>query len=293
MNLDLFFLHASMTKQNKQWRLMGDALWQYHARRRKTTVMPKRIESQFKLSKYSDYMIMSPLGRTDTSQTIVYIHGGGFVNEMSHSEWQFVSEMCKETKVSFAILSYPLLPGATIDEVYSAIHTQITDIRRRLPRSSLTLMGDFTGGQLALGYTQLDYCHNIHRVIAISPVCDALLTNPAIKSVSRVDPILAPLALPEIFRRLRGNHQLSESLLSPINGSYENLDVLVVSGTRDITNPDTVLMIKNHYPRLRYLEGRHLPHNYPLTAIPDAQNARKRIAQFIHSKNQSRQTIEV
>lgn len=144
-------------------------------------------------------------------------------------------------------------------------------------------MGDSAGGNIVLGYSQSSYNKDkmIKNIIALSPFVDFSLKNKAINTVAQQDTIVSPIALKEIGEQYRGNHEITNPLISPINGNYNDLNVLIISGTRDITNPDTQLLAERN-STVKYIQQKNMPHIFMLYMIPESEKPNQIIIDMIN-----------
>ncbi|MFK4558110.1 alpha/beta hydrolase fold domain-containing protein [Bradyrhizobium ottawaense] len=51
---------------------------------------------------------------------VMFLHGGGFINEIAPAHWRFVGEMTRKARVSCVVPIYPLAPRATAKDVVPA-----------------------------------------------------------------------------------------------------------------------------------------------------------------------------
>jgi acetyl esterase/lipase len=193
-------------------------------------------------------------------RTVVYLHGGAWVNEIVPQHWQLVSQLAAEARVRVVVPIYPLLPFASAAEV---------------------VPGDSAGGQLALAAALIlrdDHDVVLPRTVLISPFVDASLTNPLIAAVDPTDPWLSREGALVFSDRWRADLALTDPRVSPLAADLAGLGPLTVfSGTRDILNPDARLLTEKATAAgvdVDYHECRGVLHVYPLTPTPEGRAAR-------------------
>ena len=149
-------------------------------------------------------------------------------------------------------------------------------------------MGDSAGGQIALSAALLlrkKHQYRLAQTILISPALDLRLTNPDIDAVEPTDPWLARGGMTVAIDMWRGGCAVEDAMVSPLLADLYNLGPLTVfSGTRDITNPDTKLLvgkIRALGGTVDYHEGPGLIHVYPLLFGPEAKAARNCIVETL------------
>ncbi len=58
-----------------------------------------------------------------------------------------------------AVLDYPLVPKANLDDIYERMEDAIWELHHDFPEANISLIDDNSGEQLALGYTNyLKFC---------------------------------------------------------------------------------------------------------------------------------------
>lgn len=131
--------------------------------------------------------------RHGTDQAVVlYLHGGGYVNEMAPQHWQLVSRMT-DAGLRVEVPLYGLAPQHHFAEAYAMLTTLYAELLER-PGTQVLLAGDSAGGGLALGFAQTLAAQGLrspHGLTLLSPWLDISCTNPAIDALEPLDPWLA------------------------------------------------------------------------------------------------------
>jgi acetyl esterase/lipase len=219
-------------------------------------------------------------------RTVVYLHGGAWVNEIASQHWQLAAQIAAEARVQVIVPIYPLLPFTTAAEVVPTVAELVAE--RMAPDHSICLAGDSAGGQMALSAALI--LRDEHRLVLpqtvlISPVLDVSLTNPLISTVR--DPWLTRAGLLEFAKRWCGDLPMTDPMLSPLKADLTGLGPLTVfSGTRDILNPDVRLLVEKAGAAgvdIDYHEQPGLVHVYPLTPTPEGRAARAVIVERLRT----------
>lgn len=230
---------------------------------------------------------LTPLASTP-ELTVIYLHGGAWVNEITSQHWQLAAQIAHQAGATVIVPIYPLLPSATAADVVPAI------VEMAVQYTDVCLAGDSAGGQIALSAALL--LRDGHGValpgtVLISPVLDLSLGNPAIASVEPTDPWLGRDALRVFADRWRGDLPLDDPRVSPLAADLTGLGPLTVfSGTRDILNPDARLLAEKAAAAgvdIEYHEEPGLLHVYPLTPTPEGRAARRIIVERIGGATES------
>jgi acetyl esterase/lipase len=242
-----------------------------------------RKDVNLQLDRQSVWPIYTLTSRDHTpDRTVVYLHGGAWVNEIASQHWQLATQIVAEARVRVVVPIYPLVPFATAAEVVPTIAELVAE--RVAPDHSVCLAGDSAGGQMALSAAVL--LRDEHRLVLpqtvlISPVLDVSLSNPSIGAVH--DPWLTREGLLEFASRWCGDLPMTDPIVSPLNSDLSGLGPLTVfSGTRDILNPDARLLVEKAAAagvEVEYHEQAGLVHVYPLTPTPEGRAARAIIAE--------------
>ncbi|CAM4400849.1 Monoterpene epsilon-lactone hydrolase [Mycobacterium basiliense] len=221
-------------------------------------------------------------------RTVVYLHGGAWVNEIAPQHWQLVTQLAAVAQVNVVIPIYPLLPFATAAEVVPAIVELILETLSS--EHSVCLAGDSAGGQIALSAAVLlrdNHDVVVPRTTLISPVLEASLSNPLIDVVKETDPWLGREALRVFAERWRAGLPVTDPRVSPLAADLAGLGALTLfSGTRDILNPDARLLAEKAAAAgvdIDYHESPGLLHVYPLTPTPEGRRARAVIVAGLRS----------
>jgi acetyl esterase/lipase len=224
--------------------------------------------------------------RKAPERTVIYLHGGGWVNEIAAQHWKLAAQIAGKGRAEVIVPIFPLVPFATATDVVPAIAALAAE--HISAGRSLCLVGDSAGGQIALSAALLlrdEHDAVIPRTVLISPVVDLSLANPLIKSVESTDPWLGRDALQVFADRWRGELSVDDPRVSPLAADLKGLGPLTVfSGTRDILNPDARLLAEKAAAAgvdIDYHEQPGLLHVYPLMPTPEGRAARALIVECV------------
>lgn len=236
----------------------------------------------------------SPLGwplyaitptQTPPRGTVIYAHGGGWVNEIVVQHWRLCAQIAAAAAATVLVPIYPLIPFGDAATVVDGI----ADIAAREGSSGpLVLAGDSAGGQIVLSSAMvLRDRHGVQpaRTILIAPGLDATLANPDIPGVEATDPWLGRPGIRVFTRHWRGSLALTDPRVSPLFGELEGLGPMTMfSGTRDLLNPDARLLVQRATRAgvaLEYHEQPGAVHVYPLLPTASGATARRLIGERI------------
>lgn len=218
----------------------------------------------------------------ESQGTVVYLHGGGWIDEAAPAHWNLVQRIAAEASVTVIFPAYPLVHiGGSAETVVPAL----TRICERID-GSVVLMGDSAGGTIALSASLLlaERGHPVDLTLLIAPALDMRMQNPEIDEVQPLDPWLVKngqLLLTELWI---GDHG-EDPILNPFLGDVGSVGRLVVfSGTRDLLNPDTRLFVQRATEEgadIEYHEQHGHLHVYPLLPTPEGGKARRNIVSAV------------
>jgi acetyl esterase/lipase len=225
----------------------------------------------------------------EATGALIYAHGGAWVNEIALQHWQLAAQIAAEAKLAVTVVIYPLVPFGTAGAVVPAFAELVLAAREQFG-GRVFLAGDSAGGQIALSATQLLRERDgvtPARTILIAPALDLSFANPQIPLVQPSDPWLGKPGSQVYIEHWRGDLPVTDPLVSPLFGSLEGLgQVTMFSGTRDILNPDSRLLVEKARAAgldLDYHEGQGLVHVYPLTPTREGRAARALIVQQLRA----------
>ncbi len=124
----------------------------------KPYVLPKFIQRKFDIKKQKfdgmDYYIFNQEKNT-SEKAILYLHGGGYIEQPSVFHWLFLGKIAKETKATIFVPIYPKAPNHQYNESFDKVLPIYEWILRTFGKDNITLMGDSAGGGFALALAQL------------------------------------------------------------------------------------------------------------------------------------------
>lgn len=220
--------------------------------------------------------------------SILYLHGGAFVNAFSTRQWRFLNALANQTDAEIIAPDYPLAPWHTYEETYTLLYDWYVPFQYGNESRIILIMGDSAGSGLALGFTQ--YLKEMgaalpNAVLLISPWTDLTMSNAEIADYADTDPMLDAGALLADAESWAGDTDLTDYRLSPLYGDLTNLpDVTIWAGTRELLYPDCTslydkLIAAGNYATL--ITGEGMNHDYPLLPIPEAHAAIRQMADII------------
>jgi acetyl esterase/lipase len=222
---------------------------------------------------------------------VVFVHGGGFVNEVTRAHWRFVAHLVREAGVRCIVPIYPLVPRVTAKDVVPAMGELLRRLLTDGTPDRLIVLGNSAGAGLALAAAQwLRHCGQRQpaALVLISPGVNAEVDRAEHRCIAARDPVQDIPGMIELARLWAGDLDVSHPLVSPLNGElHEIAPLLVFSGTADLLCPDSVALAAKARAagvpvELHVRQGQ--PHNYVGLPTPEGRQARERIVQALRAQ---------
>lgn len=258
----------------------------------KASSIPKRLLKNFQIDIIQvngrNVTFISPKSNA-SRKYILYLHGGAYVNNIYRQHWIFTSQLVQKTNCTVVLPDYPLAPTDTYVNAFVMLDCLYEILLQKTDSKNIILMGDSAGGGLALALAQKQKNEgkpSASQVVLISPWLDVSLSNPEIIEVQKNDPILHAKSFKPVSKAWAGNTDLSNYLVSPINGTLEGLPkISIFIGTHDILLADCrklkSMLDQKNIP-LNYFEYPKLFHDWVLiTPIKESKIATEQICKLI------------
>jgi acetyl esterase/lipase len=239
--------------------------------RPKSTFYKQKIKRNFNVANTS---ITEVKAHENSKGLILFIHGGAFVSGPTQVHWDAIQKIATKTQKTVWMCDYPKAPEHKITEISENIDAVYAAALEAFSGNEISLIGDSVGGTLSTALVQRLVKTELelpHKIILISPVMDATLSNPDIEKVDLVDPILSKAGVLSAKKMCAENNGLKSPIISPLFGSFENFPTTVLFlAENDITYPDqklAVQKIKESNVDLEVIDGKNMPHIWPFLPV--------------------------
>ncbi|WP_299287083.1 alpha/beta hydrolase [uncultured Mucilaginibacter sp.] len=223
---------------------------------------------------------------------LVYLPGGGFIIGPTTLHWLYCDKLSKKLDMAVLMVRYPLAPVNPFPNGLNAIVNVITALQKR---------GDlqqqwFLGGESAGGNLALSVCYLLHQQKASLPKKLLLLypaanldtnkTGPEVEDLIRKDVLLSLQFTKRVVAVYCGNRDVTDPLLSPVNGDLEILPpVLLQHGTDDLlvlTSRELTQKMEAAGKFIQYEEYKGMFHGFVLiTKLPESKLAIRAQVKFL------------
>jgi len=222
----------------------------------------------------------APSASPDAGNYVVFLHGGGYINEIVRAHWRFIGRLTRDAGVRCIVPIYPLAPGATAKDVVPAMGDLLRNLLEEAGPAKVTVVGNSAGAGLGLAAAQWlrDAGHRQpDGLVLISPALDASLNQPEHMAIAARDPMQDIPGILEAARLYAGDLDVAHPYVSPLNGDFRGLAPMIVfSGTLDLLSPDSIELAAKARAagvpiELHLRQGQ--PHNYPVMPTPEGRQA--------------------
>lgn len=220
--------------------------------------------------------------------TVVYLHGGAYIEEILPPHFAFVKQWTEQTGLSVYMPNYPTVPGIEAENL-TRLMREYYKFVSSTAAGPVFLMGDSAGGALALNVAQgfKEPPLKPKRLILIAPWVDASMDNPQIAKlgIPQRDVFLQPAGLGAVGRMYAGELPMDDPAVSPLYGDMRNLpSTVILIGTDDSLQPDARLLrdrLVHEGVDTEFWEYEHMMHVWPLFPMPEGEDALDRLQRLI------------
>ncbi|KAF5016463.1 hypothetical protein F66182_11847 [Fusarium sp. NRRL 66182] len=261
-------------------------------------VPPKHLYREFTVEEYkkkgfvSDYYvyIVSPKTETPTRGRILYLHGGGFVFDITPQHWELVAQLARRLNASVTVPIYPLGPETPLMKMYEFVQPLHDELASAPDSTPFWVMGDSAGGTMALVLTQNARMAGLEiaqRLVSITPCTDSSLVNPDLHAAAHKDPWLDVPGIAEITRLICPEMNTKHPAVSPIYGNLELPPMLVFAAEQDLLTPDTIKMVdmaRGRGTNVDLVVGEGMIHVWPILPIWEGRQAIDKMVEWLEQE---------
>lgn len=251
-------------------------------------ILPKSVRGRgfFHEYRYEDMQVFHTRYGEKSKKAVIYLHGGAYYRKPRGFHIRFAERMSRRTGLPFILPIYQKAPLHTCRDAYQLLPRFYLEQCKQY--DTLILMGDSSGGGLALGLAQYLSDKGIRppsALILMSPWVDVALKNPDIPRYEAKDPIVFLDNVTLLGRAWADDLPPSDPRVSPLHGSLCGLcHIHLFCGKREVLYPDCCLLhekLRDCDTPVRFYRGEGMNHVYPIFPIPEAKKAQKAICRII------------
>ncbi len=225
---------------------------------------------------------------SEPQQYIFYLHGGGFVANITKYDWVFLNRIIQHTGMGIVVPDYPLVPAANYKNVFEMVVPAYEQLVKQVGAHNITLMGFSAGGGLTFSLAQ--YVRNNQlpspaQIILLSPFLDGTLENPEVAIIDRYDPYIDVEGFRQSISVYAANTPLADYRISPIYGRLEGLaPIHLFAGTHEVLVSDArklVALAKEKNVFINYNEYNKMYHAWIFLNMPEARDVFNRLVHIL------------
>lgn len=221
----------------------------------------------------------------DAERTVIYLHGGIYVNEIMRFHISFCDKLAKKANACVFVPIYPLAPNHTYEETYEIVEKLYGHLLTM--NKSLTVMGDSSGGGLSVAFCEYLAANGMPQpdnLILISPWVDISMSGDY--DAVEFDPMHGVDGLREMGKAWAGDLDLKDYRVSPLFGEVSELPkTTIFVGTHEQIYSDVIKFynrLKDNDVDVELNVGEGMNHVYPIyPMVPESKEAFNHIVEIL------------
>lgn len=229
--------------------------------------------------------------KKNSDKLLIFIPGGAFISGPTKHHWDSIKKIAIETNYKIWMCDYPKSPENKISKISESIDSIYNAALDQFQSDKISFIGDSVGGTLITSLIQRLILKEIKlpkKIILVTPVMDASMSNPEIEKVDNIDPMLSKVGILSAKKMCAENNDLKNSIISPLYGSFEKFPpTILFIAENDIFYPDQKLAVNKIIKaqvNLELIEGKKMPHIWPfLPVMKEAKIAMNEIIRILNN----------
>jgi acetyl esterase/lipase len=222
----------------------------------------------------------------ENNTVILFLHGGAFYANITGMHWRLIEQIIFSTRARIVVPDYPLVPEVNYKDIYQFIDAVYAKQISLYPSKQIVLMGDSSGGGLALGFAQKIKNQSIKQpdqIVLFSPWLDVSMTNPDMAEFDKLDKILSINGLKLAGKNYAGDLDIMDFRVSPIYGDFSGLArISLFVGTNEVFVADArklKLLLADRRIDFNYHEYPGMFHDWVVVPnLPETKDVISRVA---------------
>lgn len=227
----------------------------------------------------------------NSDKLLIFIHGGAFISGPAQHHWDSAKKIATQTNYKIWMCDYPKSPENKISKISENIDSIYNVALKQFEPNKISFIGDSVGGTLIASLTQRLIIKDIklpEKIILVTPVMDASMSNPEIEKVDNIDPMLSKTGVLSAKKMCAENNDLKNVMISPLHGNFEEFPhTILFLAQNDIMYPDAKIAemkMKRANVKLEVIEGSNMPHIWPfLPVMKEAKQSLDEIIKIINN----------
>jgi len=219
---------------------------------------------------------------------IFFLHGGGFVANITKYDWFFLNKIVQHTGLGIVIPDFPLVPASNYKNVFDMVVPAYEELLQQAGTENVVLMGFSAGGGLAFSLAQ--YARNNQlaqpsQIVLLSPFLDATMQDPEILKIDKYDPYIDIKGFTKAISIYAANTSPFNYMISPLYGALEGLaPIHLFAGTHEVVLPGArklVALAKEKNIAVTYYEYSEMYHAWIFLNMPEAKDVFNRLMHIL------------
>ena len=215
---------------------------------------------------------------------LLYLHGGAFVLNLQAIQWNLIGGLLDRVDAEIIVPIYPLGPEAKWRETTGAIQWHFDDLAARYGAQNIMLVGDSSGGGLALLLAQARRDAGLPQpraLILYSPALDLSGSGDDQPALEKRDPALSLRLVETVGAMWLDGLSPRDPRVSALFADQHDLPpTIVFTGDREILHSDA-LRLKAINPAIDHRTYPEMMHVFPTSPLREARHALDETAAFI------------
>lgn len=250
----------------------------------------------FKQNKTRDFKVLDSLIteiglNQNADKLLIFVHGGAFISGPAQHHWDSVKKIAAQTDLKIWMCDYPKSPENKISKISGNIDSIYNVALEQFQSNKISFIGDSAGGTLITSLIQRLIIKNIklpEKIILVTPVMDASMSNSEIEKVDHIDPMLSKIGVLSAKKMCAENNDLKNVMISPLFGSFDKFPhTILFLAENDIFYPDQKLAVQkfiNAKINFELIEGKNMPHIWPfLPVMKEAKTSLNEIIRIVNN----------
>ncbi len=229
-----------------------------------------------------------------TRKHIIFFHGGAYLFKTTRAHWCLTQKIVRKSSCRMTHIDYPLAPEHNYRDTFQIVSGVYDLLLKQYPEDNFILMGDSSGGGLALAFAQKlakeEHPKPPAKLLLLSPWLDLSLSNPDIEKLESSDHILSLKMLQYAARKYSDGDRQDQYLLSPLSGDFNKLPpTIIFYGTEELFCPDCQKMRSMTEPNktnFLYREYQKMQHDWALFPLPESRQLVNEVCNFINDNKE-------
>lgn len=219
-------------------------------------------------------------GLQNAPNTILYVHGGGFIFGIDDTHRRFVDLLCHRTNSRGWIIDYRLAPEHPFPAARDDTEAALDHILTSAGVGRITVAADSAGGALALSaaLSHRGSIRQVDRLVLMSPLTDCAMTALSYVYNSRRDPLFGPEAIIHKAHHYLGGSSPADPSASPLWADLQGLPPMqIFVGSTEVMLEDSTRLADKARAAGCDVELNvipHAPHVFPLLVPWSAEASR-------------------